>query len=122
MSTIKMLYIIISCNIGNDFSLLTFVAAVFFIYSISCSLIRLFSEKKLSRLTNAICYSSMCTYLFHRSILVLLKKINGDIFSITEAYCICLPAVFLVSYVIQYSYDYVIKKITKTKGIKNVKK
>lgn len=70
-----------------------------------------------ARLLKEISYSSFCAYLFHRQIYGVMSKILGT-FSIIEA-VISFLLVIVVSYLIQFSYDYLLRLLEK--GIKDAK-
>lgn len=59
-----------------------------------------------------ISYSSMCAYLFHRHIYKAGQIIIGsDYFNVWIAYIVVLPAIFVLSWLIQKSYDSFSKRI-----------
>lgn len=98
------IYIILSLSLGEEFVFLTFFCASTFVYSVSSILFFLFSRRKSNKLITTVSYASMCAYLFHRPIYYTLKYWGG-VFSVPESYFICLPLVFLISWLIQFGYD-----------------
>lgn len=69
----------------------------------------------IDRLISVLSYASMAMYLFHRPIIHLGIKyiLHDDKANLTEFYFIMMPMVVVVSYAIQYSYDFCINTIEK---------
>ena len=71
----------------------------------------------ISKIISVLSYASMSMYLFHRSIFHLGIKylFHNDKVTITEMYLVLMPIVIVVSYIIQYSYDFCLDKIEHRK-------
>lgn len=66
-----------------------------------------------TKLLSYISYASMVAYLFHRQIFGVFQFIFGE-FNVFMAYGIVLPITLLCSYFVQYSYDCIIKKLSRS--------
>ena len=67
----------------------------------------------MGRIIELLSYASMAMYLFHEQIFHLANKylLHTSRSSIPEFYFISMPLMIVLSYIIQYSYDYCIKKL-----------
>lgn len=101
------LYLTTSITVGENFSILTFVCAISFIYTIANISYILFGKQHNNKIIEYISYSSMCAYLFHRPLYYCFQKIIGS-FNLFIAFFVCLPTVIILSWLIQKTYDTII--------------
>ena len=95
---------------GNLFEFKTNIASFFGI--IGLYLIALLLSKGpriINKIIVIISYSSMCAYLFHREIYEYVCLKIGGRFNILAAYILVVPTIFILGFIIQYIYDYIIK-------------
>ena len=97
-------YFIIGMKSGNNFTIVTFICCLLFIYSVMNIFERLSKLVHFNRAISYISYSSMCAYLFHRPIFYIIKIIVGE-FEPVVAFLIYLPCVFILGGVFQRTYD-----------------
>jgi peptidoglycan/LPS O-acetylase OafA/YrhL len=104
--------------------LITILSAL---HLIGTALKAIFKESNVERVISIIAYPTYCVYLFHRPIIMLLSAIvtgifNIDMFARSNFYIALLfvPIIFLISYCIQKTYDWIVAKVKH--GVKTKKK
>ena len=119
-AVIFLLNLIIMAFIIFAISLLNFIFRIFRL---------IFSNRKIESVVSVIALSTYCVYLFHRVFLVIFTAILTDNFNLDmrelDNYYLVLifvPFIFLFSYLIQKSFDWVFKRTSKlVKGVRNTK-
>jgi surface polysaccharide O-acyltransferase-like enzyme len=72
------------------------------------------SNDKAKNFITKLSYSSYCMYLFHRPVYIFLKKMYFPFDSLSQLFYLlffCVPFIILLSYIIQYSYDYFVYEL-----------
>ena len=113
-----------------DLRIILFIAfSIAFFYFILGSFKLMFHQKDFSQIFSPIAYSTYCVYLFHRIflglyILILMDLLNLSVYERLDFGIVLLyvPFIFLFSYLIQKSFDWVLSLLSKFKSNKTLEK
>ena len=113
-------YAVLGMNIGENFTILTFVCCFLFIYSTMNIFSKMSNLINYNKMIAFISYSSMSAYLFHRMFFYIIKMLGGT-YKPVMAFFVYLPCVFILGGTLQRVYDNLIIKIMKCRSDKIVR-